>query len=471
MTKLTVLFLLLGFMQVSATSRAQSTISVHFEKTKIAKALRHLEKESKYIFYYNNNTLEDLPRINLEIKDGQLSEVLDSISKALNINFTILDNNLIVVNKPNESLFVQDVSGQIVDAEGNPLVGVTIKVKGTNTGTVTDVDGNYSLEGVPEDATLVVSYVGFETKEVPLNGKNELNITLTPGSKNLDELVVVGYGTQKKKEITSAIANVDAKDFNKGGVTSPMDLIQGKVAGLTVTNASRGNPNASASIQLRGITSITGDLAPLIVINGIPGGNLDMIQQDDIKSISVLKDGSAAAIYGTRANGGVILVTTKKGKSGAPKFEYSTYFKHADVAKRPNNLSASEYRNLMDKGIVPESNDYGATTDLYDSLLNKNNLTQYHYFSATGGSKNTNYRASLYYSDKQGIAKQNSREEFGGRININQTGLQDRLTIQMNLAANVNNANLLGGSDADFEQAVQWNPTAPIHDPDGYGGF
>src|SRR5699024_5159649 len=180
---------------------------------------------------------------------------------------------LIVVNKPNEALFVQDVSGQIVDAEGNPLVGVTIKVKGTSTGTVTDVDGSFSLEGVPEDATLVVSYVGFETKEVLLNGKSELDIILTPSSKNLDELVVVGYGTQKKKEITSAIANVDAEDFNKGGVTSPMGLIQGKVAGLTITNTSAGNPNAGTSIHLRGITSLKGDLAPLIIIDGIPGGN------------------------------------------------------------------------------------------------------------------------------------------------------------------------------------------------------
>ncbi len=471
MTKLTALFLLLGFMQVSATGRAQSTISVHFEKTKIAKALHHLEKESKYIFYYNNNTLEDLPRINLEVKDAQLSDVLDSMSKALNINFTILDNNLIVVNKPNEALFVQDVSGQIVDAEGNPLVGVTIKVKGTSTGTVTDVDGSFSLEGVPEDATLVISYVGFETKEVLLNGKSELDITLTPSSKNLDELVVVGYGTQKKKEITSAIANVDAEDFNKGGVTSPMGLIQGKVAGLTITNTSAGNPNAGTSIQLRGITSLKGDLAPLIIIDGIPGGNLDLLQQDDIASISVLKDGSAAAIYGTRANGGVILVTTKKGKAGAPKFSYSTYFKHEAVYKRPNNLTASEYRKLIDQGVIDGKYDIGATTDMYDSLINKNNLSQYHYFSATGGTEKTNYRASVYYNKAEGIAKQNGREEFGGRINVNQTGLNDRLKIQLNLASNVNNANLLGGQVGDFEQAVQWNPTAPIHDPNGYGGF
>lgn len=472
MSKLTGLFLLLGFLQVSAAGYSQNKISVHFKNTRVVKALNHLEKESDYVFYFNNNTLEDLPKINLEVKKGELSDILDSLSDKLGLKFTRLDHNLIVVQKADKALQVQDVTGSVVDTKGDPLVGVSIKVKGTHNGTVTGADGTFNLADVPEEATLVVSYIGYETKEVDIKGKSELEITLSPSSKSLDELVVVGYGTQQKKEITSAITNIDAKDFNQGGVTSPMDLIQGKVAGLTITNASRDNPNEGASIQLRGITSINGDLSPLVVIDGIPGGNLDLLQQDDIKSISVLKDGSAAAIYGTRANGGVILVTTKKGQSGAPKFEYSTYFKHEAVYKKPDYLSAAEYRGLIKDGIIKDpDNDIGATTDMYDSLINKNNLSQYHYFSATGGGENTNYRASVYYNKAEGIAKQNGREQFGGRLNINQTGLNDRLKIQMNLASNINNANLLGGGDGDFEQAVQWNPTAPIHDPKGYGGF
>ncbi len=478
MSKMT-LILLLGFLQVSAAGYSQKKISVDFKNAPAKKVFHKLSKLSGYVFYYNNNDFENSPGVSLSLKNTSVSDVLDSLEGLLGIHYKVLPEDLIVVNRGNKAILFQELKGKVVDQQGNPLVGVTIKVKGTNTGTVTNEEGAFSLD-VPEEATLIVSYIGYDTKEVAVNGQEQLSITLEPSAKSLNEVVVVGYGTQQKKEITSAIANVDAKDFNKGGVTSPMDLIQGKVAGLTITNTGRDNPNAGASIQLRGITSLKGDLAPLVVVDGIPGGNLDLLQQDDIASISVLKDGSAAAIYGTRANGGVILVTTKKGKSGAPSFEYSTYFKHDAVYKTPDYLSAAQYRDLIDQGIVSKNNDYGATTNLYDSLLNKNNLSQYHYFSATGGGENTNYRASVYYNKAEGIAKQNGREEFGGRININQTGLNDKLKIQMNLASNMNNANMLGGGDGsddnkqainNFEQAVQWNPTAPIHDPDGYGGF
>lgn len=471
MSRLICFLLVASFLQVSAKGYSQGKISVTFKNDRLAKVFRYLEKRSAYVFYYNNNELEDLPQLTLSVKDATIRQVLDSISDKLSLRYHIIDQNLVVVRKEGTASAFLDVHGTVRDSKGNPLVGVTIKVKGANTGTATDAHGGFTLSGIPDDATLEVSYVGYNTKEVALNGQTNVDITLEVASTGLNEVVVVGYGTQKKKEITSAITNVDAKDFNQGGVTSPMDLIKGKVAGLTITNAERGNPNSGASIQLRGITSLEGDLAPLIVVDGIPGGNLDLLQQDDIASISVLKDGSAAAIYGTRANGGVILITTKKGRAGEPQFEYSTYFQHDGVAKRPDFLSASQYRKLIDEGLVTSNNDYGATTDLYDSLLNHDNLSQYHYFSASGGGENTNYRASVFYNDAEGIAKQNGRQEFGGRININQTGMNGRLKMDMNLASDINNANLLGGGDGDFEQAVQWNPTAPIHKADGYGGF
>lgn len=467
MSKLTCLLLLVSFLQVSAAGYSQGKISATFKNDRVSRVLHFLEKKTGFVFYYNNNDLEHLPQLNFSVKNATVRQVLDSITDRLPVQFNIIDENLVVVRKGGAPLALLDVHGTVTDEKGTPLVGVTVKVKGSSVGAVTDATGTFSLSGIPDNATLEVSYVGYDTKEVSVDGKTSLNITLAASSTGLNEVVVVGYGTQTRKEITSAIANVDAKDFNKGGFTSPMDLIQGKVAGLTITNTERGNPNAAASIQLRGITSLKGDLAPLIVVDGIPGGNLDLLQQDDIASISVLKDGSAAAIYGTRANGGVILITTKKGTAGAPQFEYSTYFQHDAVAKRPDFLSASQYRELIKEGLVTANNDYGATTDLYDSLLNHNNISQYHYFSASGGSENTNYRASIFYNDASGIAKQNGRKEFGGRININQTGMDGKLKMDMNLASDINNANLLGGGDGDFEQAVQWNPTAPIHNEDG----
>ncbi|SKB29050.1 TonB-dependent outer membrane receptor, SusC/RagA subfamily, signature region [Parapedobacter luteus] len=226
---------------------------------------------------------------------------------------------------------------------------------------------------------------------------------------------------------------------------------------------------------------MTGSREPLIVIDGIPGGSLNLLQQDDIESFDVLKDGSAAAIYGTRGNAGVILITTKKGREGEPRFDYSTYVQREVVDRKPDFLTASDFRNLIAQGIVNADQDFGASTDLYDELIDKQNISHYHNFAASGGSANTNYRVSLFVNDADGIAKQSSRNQWGGRINVNQRGLQDRLNLQVNLAANFSKSNLLGGgfnnsddpnaritsTGADFEQAVQRNPTAPIYNEDG----
>jgi len=358
----------------------------------------------------------------------------------------------------------KDIAGSVQDSEGEPLVGATIQVVGqSNVGTTTDFDGNFELRLPGSANEILVSYVGFHSQNIFIGEEEtEILVIMKPDNLLLDEVVVVGYGTQRRREVTSAITKIGAEEFNQGGVRSPLDLIQGKVAGLTITRTQGNNPNAGTAIQLRGVTSLTGSISPLIVIDGIPGGSLDMLQQDDIESFDVLKDGSAAAIYGTRANGGVILITTKKGRAGDPHFEYSTYFQREMVDRKPNYLSTDQFRDLIKQGIISSDQDYGSSSDLYDELINRNNISQYHYLSASGGGFSTNYRASVYYNDAQGIAKQNGRQEFGGRLNINQRGLQDRLRLQLNLASNFNNANLLGGKTGDFEQAVQRNPTAPI---------
>lgn len=352
------------------------------------------------------------------------------------------------------------VTGKVTGPDNQPVPGTSVQVKGANRGTQTDANGNYSISVPSAASVLVFSAVGFTRQELPAS-TDTLNVILQLGSNALESVVVVGYGTQKRKEVTAAVATVKQEDFNQGGVRSPLDLIQGKVAGLSLTRTQGNNPNSGVSIQLRGVTSLTGSIAPLIVVDGIPGGNLDLLQMDDIESFDVLKDGSAAAIYGTRANGGVILITTKKGKAGDPRFEYNTYVQREYVDKRPDILSPEEYVQM------PKAEDMGARTDMYDMLINKQNTSHYHNLSAMGGTGKSNYRASIYYRDAQGIAIKNGRQEYGGRLNINQKGLKDRLTMQVNLAANFNKANMLGGSSGDFEQAVQRNPTAPVFNPDG----
>ena len=251
-------------------------------------------------------------------------------------------------------MFAQNITitGKVTDTTGEPLIGVTIQVQGTTNGTITDMDGNFTLEDVVPDGILDISYVGMESQEVAVNGQTNIEVTLKEDTEMLEEVVVVGYGTMDRREVTSSIKTVSARDFNPGGARNPLDLIQGKVAGLNMTRTQGGNPNSNVDIQLRGVTSLTGTRNPLIVIDGVPGGNLDLLQQDDIESFNVLKDGSAAAIYGTRANAGVILITTKKGAAGDPQFNYSTYLHHESVSDKPDILSASEFRDLISQGVI-----------------------------------------------------------------------------------------------------------------------
>lgn len=359
----------------------------------------------------------------------------------------------------------QTITGTVRNTStGDPLAGVTVRVQGKDAVAQTDEAGNFEIAAETGDV-LQVSFIGFATQQVTVRSA-AVQISLTPDSEALDEVVVVGYGTQRRKEITSAVASVKEEDFNRGGMRNPLELVQGKVAGLNITRTQGSNPNSGTNIQLRGMASLSGTNSPLVVIDGIPGGNLDLIKQGDIESIDVLKDGSAAAIYGTRGNGGVILVTTKKGKAGAPQFEYLTYGQTEIVNRRPTMLNASQFREKVVDGLG-RPYDLGASTDLYDELVNKNNFSHFHNFIASGGGENSTYRASFNYEEAQGIAKQNGKEQFGGRINFNQTGLNDKLTLTANIAANFNKADLLGGQPGDFEQAIQRNPTAPLFNEDG----
>lgn len=370
------------------------------------------------------------------------------------------------------------ISGRVLDSQNEPLIGVSIQVKGTTTGTVTDFDGNFSLQ-VSSGSTLVFSYIGYESQEIPVENQTTITVKMGEDSQALEEVVVVGYGTLKRKEVTSSVETISTEKFNQGGSRNALDLIQGKVAGLNMTRLNGSDPTTGMDIQLRGTSSISGTRSPLIVIDGIPDGDLNLLQQDDIESFSVLKDGSAAAIYGTRGNSGVILITTKKGKSGSPQFEYNTYVQHEIMAKKPEVLNASEFRDLIKQGLINESEDFGSDTNLFDELTNKNNISHYHNFAMSGGTTNTNYRASIFYNKSEGIVKENDKEQFGGRINVNQRGLQDRLTVSVNLATNITNMNLLGGAGNDskneglgegksyFEQAIQRNPTAPLYNEDG----
>lgn len=302
----------------------------------------------------------------------------------------------------------RQLKGKVTGSATNePLSGVTVQIKGSGAGTSTQSDGTFTLS-IGDTATIVFSFVGFDTQEIPLRSTDSMiTVALRPANHSLNEVVVIGYGTQRRRDVTSAVSTVKPEDFNQGGAHNAMDLVQGKVAGLTITRTSGSNPNSGVSIQLRSATSLTGSNSPLIVVDGIPGGNLDLLQQDDIASIDVLKDGSAAAIYGTQANGGVVLVTTKRGRKGPTHFDYSTYFRKEYIRKRPDFLTPSEYRDKVASGLYPQLTNtyvtgiYSANTDMFDSLVNRDNLSQYHNLAILdlfreGGSDHAAQRRQCY---------------------------------------------------------------------------
>lgn len=358
------------------------------------------------------------------------------------------------------------ITGKVTDAQGQiPIPGVTIQVKGAAIGTQTKPDGSYTLSVPGGNIALIFTFVGYKTEELPLGASNTLNISLTPDVTGLKDVVVVGYGTQKKREVTSAITSISPAEFRQGGARNPLDLIQGKVAGLTVTRTGGTNPNAAPVLQLRGVTSFTGTSSPLIVIDGIAGGNLDLLQQDDIASFEVLKDGSAAAIYGTQANGGVIIITTKKGVSGPARVNYNSFVRKEYVQRRPDFLTAGEYAAKIASGEI-KATDKGYKTDFIDLLVDHANLSQNHNLAMSGGSDQSSYRASVYYQDQQGILKQNAVSQYGGRLSITSKGLNNRLSSQFNLASNFKKANLLtdGGN---LQGYYTFNPTYSPYNPDG----
>ncbi|MEX0778953.1 MAG: SusC/RagA family TonB-linked outer membrane protein [Balneolales bacterium] len=361
-----------------------------------------------------------------------------------------------------------DIAGTVTDATtGETLPGVNVMLKGSTQGTSTDIDGRYSFAVSTSQDTLIFSYIGYITQEVPIEGRGQLDVSLVSEVISGGELVVVGYGSMRREDITSSVSSVSVEEFNAGIAGSPLDMIQGKVAGLTISRSGF-DPNASAGIQLRGVSSVNAGSGPLIIVDGVPGADLQNISQNEIESIDVLKDGSAAAIYGTRGTNGVIIITTKSGNRGETQFDYESSVQTEAVLSRLEVLSASQYRGLIADGLIAETQDLGHSTDWHDEIT-QTPFTQNHNFAISGGSENTRYRANVNYRDASPIMIETSRRSYGGRVNIDHTGFNDRLNVQLNLQNTIVHNQY--GTNAASEQAVIRNPTAPVYDPDNPGSY
>lgn len=360
-------------------------------------------------------------------------------------------------------LFAQQITvqGMVKDKSGETVIGASVLEKGTTNGTVTDIDGNFSLH-VSSDAVIVVSFVGYQPLEVPVKGQKQLQVVLVEDTEMLDEVVVIGYGTMDKKELTSAISHVSEKDFLSVSALDPSMMIQGKVPGVSITNTGAGDPNNQASIQIRGVSSRSAGLGPLIVIDGIPGGNLTNLNPNDIASFDILKDGAASAIYGTRGSNGVILVTTKKSKKdGAIYTSYSGTFSFDVMKDELDMLDAQQYRDLRSGSSV--GYDLGGNEDWLDAV-SRTGFTMQHTLTLSGGNERTNYRVSADYRDANGIDLRSGREEYGARASVNHTTAGGLFTFTANIAPRIAYRDQAAWNV--FRNAIEVNPTTPLMDPE-----
>jgi TonB-linked SusC/RagA family outer membrane protein len=350
----------------------------------------------------------------------------------------------------------QTVTGKVTAADdGSGIPGVNILEKGTSNGTVTDADGNYQIN-VGSNATLVFSFVGYTSQEVSVGGQSVVNVAMQSDVTALSEVVVVGYGSQDKKEITGSVVALGAEQFNKGNVNDPRQLLQGKVPGLSIYNRG-GNPNASATFRLRGISTIGSNSQPLIVIDGVLGASLDNVDPNDIESINVLKDGSAAAIYGSRGSAGVILVTTKRGSKGKATVDYNGYVAADKVSRRQPVMTASEY---IDAG----GNDLGSVTDWQDEVT-QTGISNVHNIAIASGTQTTSFRASVNYRNVNGVLRKSGFDQVNVRANLSHSALENKLKFDFGFSSTDRR------SDFSFNEALRYavlfNPTAPVRFPNG----
>jgi len=511
MMKTTVIILLVFISQAFAIdSYSQRTkLSLDLANVTVREVLDQIEDQSEFYFMFETNTVDVDRMVSIAVKNRQVTDVLDELFDGTNVTYRVNNRQIALTTQESDNKLVETktvsaqqstLTGKVTDSKGEPLPGVTVVVKGTTKGTITDFDGTYSLDGVPADATIVFSFVGMRSQEIVLAGQSSIDVALEQETIGLEEVVAIGYGTIKKSDLTGSVASVKSEDLNRGAISSVDQAMQGRIAGVNVTQASN-EPGGGLSIRIRGASSINASNEPLYVIDGLPidnseglqsGGSaqvstnnniknpLNALNPNDIESIEILKDASATAIYGSRGANGVVLITTKKGSGGA-KFSYDGYAGVQSIAKKIDILDTEGYINAIndiseDMGNDPvfsssDISDIGAGTNWQDEIYRVAPI-QSHNLSVSGGVQNTQFYASINYFDQQGILKETGVKRYIGRINLNQK-IGEKLKFGINInTSRENSNNYLGGVNTNENAgpvytALLYDPTLPIYNDDG----
>ncbi|MCU7550079.1 SusC/RagA family TonB-linked outer membrane protein [Chitinophagaceae bacterium LB-8] len=458
-----------------------ANIKISKKSEKLGALFSLVEQQTPLRFAYDASEVDINKSISIKKDVLILKQLLLEISQQTGTSFELSKNVITVIPPKTHTISLNSVSssnaknvtGKVVDKNGAPVAGATVSVKGTSKGTATDGNGSFRIDANEGDV-LVITSVGFEKTEITVGTSSNISVILAGIGTALNEVVVIGYGTQRKAEVTSSVATVKAENFIKGTVKDAGQLIQGKVAGLTIISPN-GDPTATSQVILRGQSTLMGvNQNPLVLIDGVPG-DLKMVAPQDIESIDVLKDGSAAAIYGTRGTNGVILITTKRaGANNKTTVEYGGYVSIQTIARKLDMSTAEDFRAQIASGdrivITPTGDtsypmlDHGASTDWLKEIT-RTPVSQDHNLTFRGGNATTNYLASVNYNDLQGLFLKSYNQQFSGRMDFNHSMFNNKLKINLNYFSASRKFN--GFNSNIYRQATMQNPTAPVKNPDG----
>lgn len=496
--KITALLLVATLTIVNAANTYSQTASLSVEATNqtIQSVLDHIESQSEFKFFYNTKQVNTGRRVSIHASEKSVFEVLAVLFKNTDIKYEVLDKNIILTSKKEttavNSLSVnqqdKSISGVVVDPNGEPVIGANVMVKGTTTGSITGIDGDFVINNVPSSAVLVVSYIGYITKEVPAGQQKSLRIVLKEDLKTLDEVVVVGYGTMKKSDITGAIASVDQEKISRQPVANVSSALQGLATGVSVTSNS-GSPGSASTIRIRGVGTVN-DAEPLFVVDGMPVTDINYLSASDIQSMEILKDASASAIYGSRGANGVILITTKKGAVGKTTVTFDAYWGVSKLLNNLNVMSGPEWYDLQTEINKVKAEAGAAEIDL--SLVDRNTSTNWmdeisrsafmhNYSVGISGGKADDYKYNLgiNYLNQEGTIKKSEYERINVRQSSEKTIVKDLLTVGTNVSISKSNSSGIseytssGLYDADYgiiSNAIRVEPVVPAVKPDGTYG-
>jgi iron complex outermembrane receptor protein len=455
---------------VSANSYAQKTkLDVNMSNSTIRDLFGFIEDNSEFIFLYRNEDFNVAKKIQIDLKDATINQILDEALKGEKVSYDVYERQ-IVIRKSIDMLNSQqkrDISGSVKDNTGFPIPGVTVLLKGTSIGVLSDMNGEFKIS-VPGDAnTLVFSFVGMKTLEVPIGGVSVLKVVMEEETVGIEEVVAVGYGKNSRKNLSSAVSSVKSDDLNRGAIADVGQLLQGKVPGLNISSS--GDPTRKATIIMRGASTLNSSQSPFYVVDGVPGTDISLVAPDDIVSIDILKDAAATSIYGNRAANGVIMITTRRGNKDKEQVSYNGYVGLENVSNQLDMMDASQLRSFLtnnNMSFSPED-DQGANTNWQKEIQRPVALSTSHNLSYSGGSNKSSYIASITYIDKQGILLSSSQNRIIARLAVEQLAFNDKVKFGINVTnSNVRDTKVPQRNTA-LLQAAKYLPVTNPKNADG----